>query len=447
MARTKSIGIRKVLARILPRRQLQRLADEVGLTQRQRKVRVHALFWTLVLGFGAGRERTLAGLRRAYEKATGCQLVPSAFYDRFTPALVRLLRAVAGLLIAQMAEPTRKLAGPLATFRDLVLTDSTVIRLHDLLKKAFPACRTNHTQAALKLHTVMSATGAGLRSIKITAERAHDGPIFTVGKWVKDRLLLFDLGYFRFQLFSCIDRNGGYFIVRLKKSADPVVVAVHRRWRGRSVPMLGRRVSEFLARLQRQTVDVEVEVSFKRRVYGGIRHKDRQRFRLVGVRDPLTREYHLYLTNIPPHRLTPDDIAQTYAARWAIELFFRELKTHYRAEDMPSAKRQIVEALIYAVLITFVVSRALLAALRKKLGALASRVPEERWAGLFADAALDILRLMVWPPGRAAALTRLVDATLLHESVDPNVGRALLLRRVESRTQYQHRVLVGGGRV
>jgi len=443
MARGKSIGIRKVLARILPRRELRRLADEAGLTRRRRKIQVHALFWTLVLGFGAGRERTIAGLRRAYEKAARCQLVPSAFYDRFTPALVRLLRMAAGQLIAQTAEPVRRLAGPLDAFRDLVLTDSTVIRLHDLLKKVFPACRTNHTQAALKLHTVMSATGAGPRSIKITAERSHDGPIFTVGKWVKDRLLLFDLGYFRFQLFSCIERNGGYFIVRLKKSADPTVVAVHRRWRGRAVPMIGRRVSEFVDRLQRQSVDVEVEVSFKRRVYGGVRHKDRQHFRLVGVRDPLTREYHLYLTNIPPNRLTPDDIAQTYAARWAIELFFRELKTHYRAEDMPSAKRTVVEALIYAVLITFVVSRALLAALRRKLGALGARVPDERWAGLFAEAALDILRIVAWRPGLAAPLAHSLDASLLHEAVDPNAGRALLLRRVESRTQYQHRVLVG----
>jgi hypothetical protein len=37
---------------------------------------------------------------------------------------------------------------------------------------------------------------------------------------------------------------------------------------------------------------------------------------LVGVRDPVTRAYHLYLTNIPPERVTPMDIAQTYAARW-----------------------------------------------------------------------------------------------------------------------------------
>lgn len=445
MARRKTIGIKKVLTRLLPRRVLDELADEVGLAQRKRKIRPHALFWTLVLGFGGGRERTIAGLRRAFEHATAITVVPSAFYDRFTPALTKFMKAVVGRLLADAAEPTRQLRGVLASFRDLVTTDSTVIRLHDLLAKAFPACRTNHTLAALKMHAVVSVNGAGPRSIQITAERAHDGPRFRVGKWVKDRLLLFDLAYFRFQLFSCITRNGGYFIVRLKKSADPVIVATHRKWRGASVPLVGRKVSEVLDRLQRKTLDVVVEVAFKRRVYGGVRHKDREQFRLVGVRDPLTREYHLYLTNIPPDRLSPMDIAQTYAARWMVELFFRELKSQYRAEDMPSSKRRIVETLVYAVLVTLIVSRAMLAALRKKLGALGERVPDERWATIFADAARDLLKVVLRRSAEARVLARDLDRTLVHEAVDPNAGRALLRRRVESGTQYQHRVTVGNG--
>jgi IS4 transposase len=443
MARPKTIGIKKVLTRFLPRRVLDRLADDAGLAQRRRKIQPHALFWTLVLGFGAGRERTIAGLRRAFEITTGVSLVPSAFYDRFTPALAKFMKAVVGHVLARVVEPSRQLGGMLASFRDVVVTDATVIRLHDLLKKAFPACRTNHTLAALKMHAVISVNGAGPRSIKITSERVHDGPVFQVGRWVKDRLLVFDLAYFRFQLFSCIARNGGYFVVRLKKSADPVIVEANRKWRGASVPLVGRKVSEVIERLKRETIDVVVEVAFKRRVYGGVRHTDRERFRLVGVRDPVTRTYHLYLTNIPADRLSPKDIAQTYAARWVIELFFRELKSRYRAEDMPSSKRQIVEALLYAALVTMVVSRTLQAALRKKLGSLGARVPDERWAALFAELAREILKVVLRRSADALALARDLDRTLLHEAVDPNANRALLRQRVESGTQYQHRVFVG----
>jgi len=392
-----------------------------------------------VLGFGTGQQRTVAQLRRAYELCTGTSLVPSSFYDHFTPALVRFLKSTFLSVLAQVAEPVRALGGLLSRFQDVVTTDSTVIRLHDLLKDAFPACRTNHTLAALKLHVVMSVLGTGPRSVRITSERVHDGPVFRVGRWVKGRLLLFDLAYFRYQLFSCISRNGGFFIVRLKKSANPLIVETHRRWRGRSVELVGERIHDVLERLHRQTIDVEVEARFKRRVYGGVQHQGTERFRLVGVRDEQSGEYHTYLTNIPPEQLSPEQIAISYAARWTIELFFRELKLRYRADEMPSRKPDVVAALLYAVLLTVVVSRALLEEIRRKLGALGRRVPTERWAHLFATVAADLLRIVLRPVAETVWLGRALSRFLLHEALDPNVRRLLLLARVESGTQYEHR--------
>src|SRR5690606_21601235 len=109
----------------------------------------------------------------------------------------------------------------------------------------------------------------------------------------------------------------------------------------------------------------------------------------------------------------------------------------------PSSKRHVVEALLYAALVTLVVSRALLAELRKKLGKLGSRVPDERWAALFAALARDILKIVLRRSAEAHALARDLDRTLLHEAVDPNARRALLRQRVESATQYQHRLSVG----
>lgn len=447
MAQEQDSRIREVLTSVLPPREIERAAREAGVRQRQRKLRLLPFFWTLVLGFGAGRERTLSGLRRAYEQMARQTLVASSFYARFTPALAQWLKKLVAQALINSCEPGAALRGPLSSFRDLVLTDSTVVRLHDLLAKAFPACRTNHTLAALKMHAVLSVAAAGLRSLKLTAERAHDGPIFQVGPWVKDRLLLFDLGYFRYQLFSCISRNGGYFIVRLKKSADPLIVATHRRWRGRAVSLVGRRVSEVLGRLQREVLDVEVQVRFQNRSYRGVRRWATMRLRLVGVRDLHSGAHHLYLTNIPPVRLSPEEIAQSYAARWLVELFFRQLKSQFRFEDMPSRKRPIVEALLYAALLTFVVSRALKRAIQRRLGARGARVPDDRWHRLFAEAARDLLRIMSRGPGPlTAALAADLARMLLHEAVDPNVRRPLLLERVESRSQFSRRYALGPAR-
>ena len=48
---------------ILPEDHGQQLAHDLGLIEKKRKLRVHLLVWTLVLGFELGSERTLQGLR------------------------------------------------------------------------------------------------------------------------------------------------------------------------------------------------------------------------------------------------------------------------------------------------------------------------------------------------------------------------------------------------
>jgi len=436
MARSdQSIQIRDVLNRFVPRQRLEVLARETGAVRRDRKVGIVPLFWTLVLGFGVGRERTIAGLRRAFEKATGTTLVPSAFYDRFTEGLVRLLKAVLAEVIAKNAGRSRRATGALSAFKDVLLTDSTVIRLHDLLARRFPACRTNHTLAALKAHVVLSVTGAGPQTVKVTSERVHDGPVLRAGKWVRDRLLIFDLGYYRFQLFDCIEREHGYFLTRLKDRANPLITSVHRRWRGRAVDLVGQRLQDVLERLQREAIDAEVELRFKRRAYRDRRSGATMRCRLVGLLDPRTSRYHLYLTNVPVETLSAEEIAKTYAARWLIELAFRELKQNYRIDEMPSSKRRIVEALLYAAIITMLVGRRLLDHLRQRLTQLVDRLPEERWAAIFTATALDILSLMVRKRRDADRLAAFLEPVLLKEAIDPNAARTLLLRRVERMEQ------------
>ena len=158
------------------------------------------------------------------------------------------------------------------------------------------------------------------------------------------------------QLFDCIDRNGGYFLSRLPASANPRIVGVHRRWRGRSIELEGHRLDEVADRLKREVLDVEVEVEFQRRVYAGRRRTDRRRLRLVGVRDPDSSSYWFYLTNIASEELDANALAQVYACRWQVELVFKELKSYYRLDELPTRKPSVVEALLLASIITLLAS-------------------------------------------------------------------------------------------
>ncbi len=264
--------------------------------------------------------------------------------DRFTAGTVRFLRRALIRAAEPLGQPSGKLRGHLSRFKDLLVADATVLRLHDALSRAFPGCRTNHTRAAAKLHVVMSVLGAGPRGVAVTGERVNERRRLGIGPSVAGRLLLFDLGFFKWQLFDRIRANGGYFISRLRDDVNPLIVAENQRWRGASRKLAGHRLRDVKLGLAREVVDVLVEVDLLRGPYRGGRRREREIFRVVGVRHGDAREHHWYVTNAPATLLLPSDIATTYAARWEIELVFRELKTHLRLAQFASRRRVVVEA-------------------------------------------------------------------------------------------------------
>ncbi len=426
MAASQRTSIPAELRSLFPTRWLNATARESGLVIRRRKVAPAHLFWTLVLGFAVGPRRSLASLRRFFQASTSVGLVPSSFYDRFTAGTVRFLRRALIRAAERLGQPSGKLRGHLGRFKDLLVADATVLRLHDALSRAFPGCRTNHTRAAAKLHVVMSVLGAGPRCVAVTGERVNERRRLGIGPWVAGRLLLFDLGFFKWHLFDRIRANGGYFISRLRDDVNPLIVAENQRWRGASRKLAGHRLRDVKLGLAREVVDVLVEVDLLRGPYRGGRRREREIFRVVGVRHGDAWEHHWYVTNAPATLLSPSDIATTYAARGEIELVFRELKTHLRLAQFASRRRVVVEALVYAALIGLAVSRALWRRLRALVEA-GRRVSERRVTDAPAVIAAELAAVLAGVPASQEQHRRW-HALLSVEAADPNLGRATMKR-------------------
>ena len=117
--------------------------------------------------------------------------------------------------------------------------------------------------------------------------------------------------------------------------------------------------------------------------------------RWVAVRLPESTEYRFYLTNLDPDSLDAPCIAQTCAARWQIELIFKEWNSHSRLDELPTSKAHLVETLLLGAVITLLVSHRLLQGARERLRRTAYKRPEQRWAALFAGAATAILDIVV----------------------------------------------------
>lgn len=425
MARRQSIDLRRALKELFPESFLEGTAHLEGFQKRRRKLNVVAFFWTLVLGFGAGVRRDVSSLRRSYERTTGSTWAPSSFYDRFNAGLVRFLKAALARALEDFQLGWGMVDGLASAFRDVVLVDATVMTLHFGLRSAFPGSRTNSSPAAAKLHTVLSVKGKGKSTIAVTSECTSELKKLQIGPWVKDRLLLFDLGYFRYQLFSRIDRNGGFFVTRLRADTNPLIVKLNRPVRGNSIDVEGRKLKEVLRRLKREVLDAELEAEVQRRPYDGRRRTVREQYRFVAIRDPDTQKYHTFVTNVPEALLSAEAVAACYRARWVVELLFSELKSGYRMTELSSEKRVVVEALIYAAILSLVASRRLLRLLANRDRK--ARMTAGRWWKLFSMYAQDLLVILVLPARLAAAYTENLIRTLLHELEDPHLKRCPLL--------------------
>jgi IS4 transposase len=426
LAYTQCIDFFGVLKRLFPDDLIEALARQSGFLKRSRKIRPVAFFWTLVLGFSAGKTRTISGLRRMYERATGQTLVPSGFYGRFGTGSLGLLKACLDRALEQfrlLNSLPEKLA---ADLRDVFLADATVFKLRDTLRSSYRGCRRKKMPAAAKLHGVFSVTGKGKSTVALTGENVPEIRKLVVGPWVRGTLLLFDLGYFQYKLFTQIKKHGGAFITRVRKKANPRIVSLFQPLYEDTAPVEGMKIHDALKRLRGEILDAEVEIEFYPERPKGRYHTVRERFRVVGIYDADSRGYHLYMTSLLPAQLPPSAVLAMYRARWEIELLFKELKSGYRIDQVSSAKKEIAETLIYAALLTLLTSRRLLRAFAA--GPKERNVNPTRWWRLFAVYAHEILLIVTRSPaisGAAGALSR----TLEHELKDPHKRRRTPLIR------------------
>jgi IS4 transposase len=406
-------AIRDAVGSVLAIPRLNQLARELGVVKRQRKVRVLALVGAVVLGFSTGAERTLAGIRRAYERTTGQTLAASGFYARFSRELVQLLKQLVEDAIRQLQEQTPRLKHALSRFEQVLVADGSLIQLHRSLARHYPSVFPNKMGAGAKLHVVINVAGRSARSVQITSGSRHDSTILKVGSWVRGKLLILDLAYRKGLLYKRIAEHGGYFLLRKKDSDDPVIV---------DAPWCGKRLSTVEHEFVGRAIDVMALVPWH--LDRGNKRRRLMPVRLVGQWHPTERRHRFYVTNAPQDMMATDHVGPIYAARWEVELFFRELKLTHRLEQLPTRKRFVAEALIYAALLSLLVSRRL----HKLLRANHPSHPE-RWARLFAIFALDILEILLAP--RSSGLGRRLLRVLRREAPDPNRNRPTLLQRAQ----------------
>ena len=144
--------IEKDLCSLLSKEYLKSAAKISGLIKRERKIEAFVLLWVLVFSFGAHLPRNLANMKRKYDKESKKDLAYSSWYMRFTPELTEFLKLCVTHVIEQLAqEQNRVLNEKLTKFKDVLIQDSTIIRLHKSLAKKYPAARSKTVAAGITI--------------------------------------------------------------------------------------------------------------------------------------------------------------------------------------------------------------------------------------------------------------------------------------------------------
>jgi IS4 transposase len=419
-------SIENPLRKMFPEEWLRETARETGLIKRERKIDPTIMFWVLTLSFGVRLQRTLASLKRQYEKEANTKLSDSSWYYRFTPELVEFLHQCVIHGIEELAkEPGRNLKQKLKHFQDVLIQDSTIVRLHSSLAEKFPATRARKVAAGVKVSVLVSAVANGPKTVALYAEKTAEIKTLKIGPWIKDRILLVDLGFYKTQLFARVMENGGYFVSRIRKNMDPVIVYIEE-----GVPktkrdgFIGKTVNECIGQLPGKDIDAIVKIAFKRRAYKGKQKNDEMRVRLVAVYNEEEEKHHIYITNIQKDVLNANDIAKLYVARWDIELLFKELKSKYALDVLETKNVQVIEALIWTAMLTLIVSRRIYNLVRNS-----STNPEKmvrytqlRWSTIFAENASDLLTVILKDCGIERTFET-VMSVYDSQALDPHVNR------------------------
>jgi len=422
MTRSTKSHIRDALTSLFSPQFIRHHAAAVGAVRRRRKVDVVALVYTLILAFDRGAKRSLASLRRAYAAATGTTLAPSAFYDRFTPSLTKLMRRLTERALAKLAQSGTKRRRAFGVFAKLLIADGSLVRLPDALERQYPSVWTNHTRASAKLHVIMDGVTRTPERVRIAPGSSHDLTLMSLEACRVGSLYVFDLAYYQGKLFQRILERGGHFLCRVKKDANfRIVAAKDPQW-------VGRRHRSIVAAMRGRSFDVWVDYEYRHIPERDFtpRHLE---LRLVGVWNDELQRHRLYLTSAPVFALPATVAAEVYAVRWEIELLFRELKSQLRVDHAPSGNKAAAESMLYASLLALALDRNV----RRQLVSRSDiAVPAERWSILFRSVAPLLLDLLIGMPTHRPHLERRLRRVLYFEAPDPNRQRLALPDRARA---------------
>jgi putative transposase len=339
--------VRQVFEAMLPQEVIDRLCEQFGVIERQRKLNLGMFVRAMVISAGTPGGAYQADALRAYLECEVPRVARSAFYRWFDEPLEQFMAALVDRALAYAQAQQVDLAGPLGGVKDWYIVDATTVTVRGALREEFPG---TGDYAAIKVHKVLSVgCGAPVR-YHFSPAREHDSRHLHIDESWRDCGLLADLAYASLARLRACEEYDVRFVIRLKDNWKPKVDYIARGQLTQEV-FPGADLDALLEAetlvLDGRAIDADVHV-------GGGKHP--LHLRLVGVQTP--KGYGFFLTNLPA-RIGPRQVADLYRVRWEVELSIRLDKSVNRLDAIDSERPCSLKALLHASLIASTIAAIL----------------------------------------------------------------------------------------
>lgn len=187
------------------------------------------------------------------------------------------------------------------------------------------------TKGAIKLHVGLNHAGYLPEFVQITEGNRHEVNIGKLLNFPKGSIVAMDRDYTDYSWYKALNGKGIYFVTRLKRNADYVVIK--RKTVNKSQELTSDQVIRFTGIQKSKDCPIPL--------------------RRIGYRDPETSKHDVFLTN--NMKLSAKTIADTYKSRWQIGLFFKWIKQNLRIKSFIGTSKNAVMTQIWIVMCVYLI--------------------------------------------------------------------------------------------
>ncbi|MGL5988225.1 IS4 family transposase [Cetobacterium sp.] len=388
----------KCLNFLLNEEEINRIAKEVGLCKRIRKFSPIQLLKMVILSPNNITKDILSHISLNLFEIENLSVSSEAINKRFNSKFVKFLKAIFLRLlniILDMKKPEKK---SLAVFNRILLTDSSVSKLHRSLAKDYPGGKNQEGEySSLKINFIKDLKHNLPVDVKITAGTKNDFKFLPKLKKIiraKD-LILNDLGYYSLDFFKYILKKKAFFISKLKLNSTKTIFVNNpdaKYFKNGNVKSETRYVQLDLETICssmnigeiKEVENVYVGSAFEKvpcrliiTRLDGVLEERRLKTVTKKIRDPrpyLREEkrdiakYGFIITNLPKKDYPKKDIYPIYSLRWQIELDFKNWKSILEIDESTrKLKKERIEVHFYGKLCNILMNNELSNILREEI--------------------------------------------------------------------------------